>query len=77
SAASFANVAGTATLTGATVRAVALPGSFRSQSYTILNATGGLGGTHFAGLSVTGSFSPARNPHLTYDATKVYLVLDP
>ncbi|MDP2408912.1 MAG: autotransporter domain-containing protein [Pseudolabrys sp.] len=73
------NVTGTATLTGATVQAVALPGSFRAQTYTILNATGGLGGTQFAGLNVTGSsLSPgARNPHLTYDANKVYLVLDP
>lgn len=71
------NVTGTATLTGATVKAVALPGSFRGQTYTILNATGGLGGTQFAGLSVAGSFSPARNPHLTYDLNDVYLVLDP
>jgi uncharacterized protein with beta-barrel porin domain len=72
-----ANVTGTATLTGATVQAVAIPGSFRSQTYTILNATGGLGGTQFAGLSVTGSFSPARNPHLIYDLNNVYLALDP
>ncbi|WP_271621113.1 autotransporter outer membrane beta-barrel domain-containing protein [Bradyrhizobium sp. CCBAU 51745] len=76
-AADRTNVSGTATLTGATVQAVAIPGSFRSQTYTILNATGGLGGTQFAGLSVSGSFSPARNPHLTYDPNNVYLVLDP
>ncbi|WP_342731086.1 autotransporter domain-containing protein [Bradyrhizobium sp. B117] len=76
-AADRTNVTGTATLTGATVQAVALPGSFRSQTYTILNATGGLGGTKFAGLSVSGSFSPTRNPHLTYDVNNVYLVLDP
>jgi autotransporter-associated beta strand protein len=76
-AADRTNVSGTATLTGATVQAVAIPGSFRSQTYTILNATGGLGGTQFAGLSVTGSFSPTRNPHLTYDLNNVYLVLDP
>jgi autotransporter-associated beta strand protein len=76
-AADRTNVTGTATLTGATVQAVALPGSFRSQTYTILNATGGLGGTRFAGLSVSGSFSPTRNPHLTYDPNNVYLVLDP
>ncbi|OAF20068.1 autotransporter outer membrane beta-barrel domain-containing protein [Bradyrhizobium neotropicale] len=76
-AADRTNVSGTATLTGATVQAVALPGSFRSQTCTILNATGGLGRTQFAGLSVTGSFSPARNPHLTYDLNNVYLVLDP
>ncbi|MBR0857539.1 autotransporter domain-containing protein [Bradyrhizobium liaoningense] len=77
SAADRTNVSGTATLTGATVQAVAIPGSFRSQTYTILNATGGLGGTQFAGLSVSGSFSPTRNPHLTYDLNNVYLVLDP
>lgn len=76
-AADRTNVTGTATLTGATVQAIALPGSFRSQTYTILNATGGFGGTQFAGL--TGStFAPgARNPHLTYDTNNVYLVLDP
>ncbi|MBR1217423.1 autotransporter domain-containing protein [Bradyrhizobium sp. U87765 SZCCT0131] len=73
------NVLGVATLTGGTVQAVALPASFRSQTYTILNATGGLGGTRFAGLSLTGSsIAPlARNPHLTYDPNNVYLVLDP
>lgn len=77
SAADRTNVTGTATLTGATVNAVALPGSFRQQTYTILSATGGLGGTQFAGFNVTGSFSPARNPHLTYDLNNAYLVLDP
>ncbi|WP_315783661.1 MULTISPECIES: autotransporter domain-containing protein [unclassified Bradyrhizobium] len=71
------NVTGTANLTGATVNAVALPGSFRQQTYTILNATGGLGGTQFAGLDITGTFSDVRNPHLTYDLNNAYLVLDP
>ncbi|HZO44882.1 MAG TPA: autotransporter domain-containing protein [Xanthobacteraceae bacterium] len=76
-AADRTNVTGTATLTGATVQAVALPGRFRQQTYTILNATGGFGGTQFAGLT-SSSFAPgARNPHLTYDANNVYLVLDP
>ncbi|MDO9412062.1 MAG: autotransporter domain-containing protein [Pseudolabrys sp.] len=75
-AADRTNVTGTATLSGATVNAVALPGSFRGQTYTILNATGGLGGTQFAGLTGS-SFAPgARNPHLTYDANNVFLVLD-
>ncbi|WP_234680875.1 autotransporter outer membrane beta-barrel domain-containing protein [Bradyrhizobium monzae] len=76
SAADRTNVTGTATLTGATVQAVALAGSFRSQTYTILSAGGGLVGA-FAGI--TGStFAPgARNPHLTYDLDNVYLVLDP
>ena len=76
-AADRTNVTGNAILTGATVAANALPGSFRGQTYTILNAAGGLGGTRFDGLTVTGSFSPARNPHLTYDPNNVYLVLDP
>ena len=76
-AADRTNVIGTATLTGATVNAVALPGSFRAQSYTILNATGGLGGTQFAGVTSSGSFAPARSPRLTYDANNVFLVLDP
>jgi outer membrane autotransporter protein len=78
-AADRTNVTGTATLTGATVQATALAGSFRQQTYTILNATGGFGGTQFAGLNFSGSsISPgARNPHLTYDANNAYLVLDP
>jgi outer membrane autotransporter protein len=76
-AADRTNVTGTATLTGATVQAIALPGSFRAQTYTILNATGGFGGTQFAGITGS-SFAPgARNPHLTYDANNAYLVLDP
>jgi outer membrane autotransporter protein len=70
------NVTGTATLTGATVQAVFLPGSFAGRTYTILNAAGGLIGT-FAALDISGSHSPARNPHLTYDVNNVYLVLDP
>jgi outer membrane autotransporter protein len=76
-AADHINVTGIATLTGATVQAIALPGSFRAQTYTILNATGGFGGTQFAGITGS-SFAPgARNPHLTYDTNNVYLVLDP
>ncbi len=71
------NVTGTALLTGATVNAIAIPGSFRERTYTILNAAGGLGGTLFAGLTATGNFSPARNPHLIYDANNVYLMLYP
>ncbi len=76
-AAGRTDVSGTATLTGATVQATVLATSFRQQTYTILDATGGLGGTQFTGLNVAGSFSPVRNPRLTYDANDVYLVLDP
>ena len=76
-AADRTNVTGIATLTGATVQAVALAGSFRAQTYTILNATGGFGGTQFAGLTGSSFVPGARNPHLTYDTNNVYLVLDP
>ena len=70
------NVAGTASLAG-TVQAIPLAGSFHSQTYTILNATGGVTGT-FGSLTIDGTFAPgARNPHLTYDANNVFLVLDP
>ncbi|MGL9618409.1 autotransporter domain-containing protein [Bradyrhizobium sp. U531] len=76
-AADRTNVSGIATLAGATVQAFALSGSFRAQTYTILTATGGFGGTQFAGITGS-SFAPgARNPHLTYDTNNVYLVLDP
>jgi uncharacterized protein with beta-barrel porin domain len=51
SAASSTSVGGTATLTGATVNAQFASGSYLSKQYTILTATGGLGGTSFAGLT--------------------------
>ncbi|MGJ4931833.1 autotransporter outer membrane beta-barrel domain-containing protein [Bradyrhizobium sp. HKCCYLS2038] len=77
SAADRTIVTGTADLSNATVNVVALPGSFTARSYTILSATGGLGGTAFAGFGLgTGSFSPARNPHLSYVGNDVFLVLD-
>ena len=75
-AADRTNVTGTASLAG-TVQAIPLAGSFHSQTYTILNATGGVTGT-FGSLTIDGTFAPgARNPHLTYDANNVFLVLDP
>jgi hypothetical protein len=49
STSSFANVTGAATLTGATVVANFLPGSYVSKTYTILTAAGGRGGTTFRG----------------------------
>src|SRR5437762_9498874 len=64
-------------MTASSAPARSLPGSFRGQTYTIVNATDGLGGTRFDGLTIVGSFAPARNPHLTYDPNNVYLVLDP
>jgi autotransporter-associated beta strand protein len=63
---------GTATLTGASVQLVFDPGSYVSRSYTILTATGGLGGTTFAGLNGT----PANfSTSLSYTATDVVLNL--
>jgi outer membrane autotransporter protein len=47
-----ANVAGTAALAG-TVNAQFQPGSYVTNSYTILSATGGLGGTTFGALATT------------------------
>ena len=75
-AADRTNITGSASLAG-TVQAIPLAGSFRGQTYTILNAGGRISGT-FGSLIVTGTFAPgARNPHLTYDANNVFLVLDP
>ncbi|MGJ4948844.1 autotransporter outer membrane beta-barrel domain-containing protein [Bradyrhizobium sp. HKCCYLS20291] len=78
SAADRTIVTGTADLSNATVNVVALPGSFTARSYTILSAAGGLGGTTFAGFALgSSSFSPARNPHLSYVGNDVQLVLNP
>ena len=56
------------------MQAVPLPGSFTAKTYTILNAAGGLNGTTFGSLTVpSGS---GGNPHLTYDANNVFLVLE-
>lgn len=55
SSASKANLTagGTATLAG-TVQASLAPGSYVTRSYTILSASGGLGGTTFDGLTANG-----------------------
>jgi uncharacterized protein with beta-barrel porin domain len=68
---SFANVTGTASLAG-TVEAVLAPGSYTRQSYDILHAAGGLGGTMFSGASVNNF-----NVSLSYTATDVFLTLTP
>jgi outer membrane autotransporter protein len=66
---------GTATLAGA-LSAVGTGGSYTAGTkYTVLNATGGVSGT-FSSLSVSGSFGSTK-PHVEYDASNVYLVLDP
>ncbi len=46
------NVSGAATLAG-TVNAVLAPGSYIARSYTILSATGGLGGSQFDAIATT------------------------
>ena len=72
--ASLAHVGGTAMLTGGTVYAQFAAGSRVSQRYTILTATGGLGGTSFAGLT-TGNLPAGVSDSLSYDAHDVYLNL--
>lgn len=72
-AAGRTNVNGIATLTGATVQVTALA-PLRAQTFTILNATGGLDNTTFAGVSATNSI--VINPRLTYDANNVFLTVD-
>lgn len=63
---------GTATLTGGTVQAVQVGSGFTvGQTYNILSAAGGLGGTTFAGLNISGAIVG----HLTYDPTNVYFVV--
>lgn len=68
--ASLASVAGAATLGGATVSAIFSSGTVKKQ-YTILTATGGLGGTTFNPAVV--SNMPALNATLSYDANDVFL----
>jgi len=70
------NVSGTAALTGATVNAQFAAGSYLTKQYTILTATGGLGGTAFAGLTNT-SLPAGFTDSLSYNAadTDVFLNL--
>ena len=74
SIASSANVFGTATLTGGTVNARFASGSYLAKQYTILTATGGLGGTTFASLANTNL--PAEfTDSLSYSGSSVFLNL--
>jgi autotransporter-associated beta strand protein len=68
------NVTGTATLGGATVNASFAPGSYVARQYTILNATGGLGGSTFGTLVNTNLPSSVASS-LSYDANNAYLDL--
>src|SRR5665213_391228 len=63
-------VSGAATLGGATVDAVFLPGSFVNRQYTILTATGGVSGT-FNPVVVSNVTNIQST--LTYDANDVFL----
>jgi autotransporter-associated beta strand protein len=74
SAATSANVSGTATLTGASVSAVFASGSYVPKQYVILTATGGLGGTTFTGLTTTNA-PPSLSESLRYSANTVTLNL--
>ena len=65
-----ATVTGTASL-GGTVQAILTPGSYSHQTYDILSAAGGLGGTTFAGSAVTN-----YNSSLSYTTTDVFLTLN-
>jgi len=72
------NVTGTATLTGANAFVTFASGAYKAGTYTLLTANGGLNGTQFASFNTLGlsNTSGIRNPHLTYDANDVFLVLD-
>jgi uncharacterized protein with beta-barrel porin domain len=65
---------GVATLTGATVNAQFAPGGYLSKTYTILTATGGLGGTTFASLTNT-NLPAGVTDRLSYDSNDVFLDL--
>ena len=71
---SLANVTGTATLGGATVNAQFSPGNYVSKQYTILTATGGLGGTTFSGVTNI-SLPQGASDSLSYSADDVFLNL--
>jgi uncharacterized protein with beta-barrel porin domain len=73
SAASSATVSGTATIGGAIVNAVYVPGRYISKQYTILSATGGVSGTF--GSSVDTNLPANFHSVLSYDANDAYLNL--
>jgi T5SS/PEP-CTERM-associated repeat protein/autotransporter-associated beta strand protein len=68
----FTNVTGTATLTGAIASAQFQGGTTFANKYTILSASGGLGGTEFANFQTN---SPAITAKLSYTSTDVILNL--
>ncbi|WP_398476713.1 autotransporter domain-containing protein [Tardiphaga sp.] len=68
------NVTGTANLGGATVNANFAPGSYVKNNTTIVNATGGLGGSTF-GAVVNTNLPTSFKTGLSYDANNAYLNL--
>jgi T5SS/PEP-CTERM-associated repeat protein/autotransporter-associated beta strand protein len=68
------NVTGTAMLGGATVNASFAAGSYVAKQYTILNATGGTGGSTF-GSVVNTNLPSGFKSSLSYDANNAYLNL--
>jgi autotransporter-associated beta strand protein len=74
SGAARADVSGTATLTGAIANPSFATGSSLFRQYTILTATGGLGGTTFASL-VNTNLPRDFKATLSYDANDVFLNL--
>jgi uncharacterized protein with beta-barrel porin domain len=73
SSADRTNVSGTASLGGATVRAVFAPGSYVAKQYTVLNASLGISGTF--GSLVNTNLPLNFSSGLSYDANNVYLDL--
>ena len=73
SAASFANVTGSASLAG-TVQLAFANGSYVSKTYTVLTASGGVSGT-FAPTTVNTNLPTSFKTALGYDANNVYLDL--
>ena len=69
------NVTGAATLGGATVNASFAAGTYVAKQYTILNATGGLGGSAFGPVVNTNLPSGFRSS-LSYDANNAFLNLE-
>ena len=69
--AGLTNVTGTAALGGAKVSTVFQPGSYVDKQYTILTATGGLGGTTFDPTIV--SSNPNLKETLSYDGNNAFL----
>ncbi|MBR1214240.1 autotransporter domain-containing protein [Bradyrhizobium sp. JYMT SZCCT0180] len=69
------NIGGTANLTGGSVNARFLPGAYVSRNYTILSATGGLGGTTFTGGLTTTALPAGFTASLSYTPTDALLDL--